>query len=241
MNSKKFFYSGTAFMLIFSSVTAAKDLNGFLTAQMSPDSLAILPPPPEENSAVFSADKSLYESGRALRNTERARLAREDADYKNFGHAFSPAFGMAISKKSTPEIYQLLTSVLQDSHDYAMRSAKNHYKRVRPFVIYSDPTCTHEKDKKMAGTGSYPSGHASFGWAAALVLAEINPDRKTEILRRGYDFGESRVLCGAHWQSDVDAGRLIGAAVVAVLHDNSGFNEKLRSAKTEFAQLKNSE
>ncbi|MFP3439128.1 phosphatase PAP2 family protein [Pantoea sp. SIMBA_133] len=237
MKSTFFSYAGTVIILAFSSLADAGSSGGFLTQQTSPDSLEILPPPPAEDSVVFMADKSLYAASLTLRNSERARLAREDADYKNFGYAFSSAFGMEISKKNTPEIYQLLTHVLQDSHDYAMRSAKTFYKRVRPFVIYDDATCTPEKDKKMASTGSYPSGHASFGWAAALVLAEINPQRKTELLRRGYGFGESRVVCGAHWQSDVDAGRLMGAAVVSVLHNNSSFSQKLSAAKDEFARL----
>jgi len=83
----------------------------------------------------------------------------------------------------------------------------------------------------MALSGSYPSGHASFGWAAALVLAEINPARQTEILQRGYAFGKSRVICGAHWQSDVDNGQLMGAAVVAALHSNSQFAAALNAAK----------
>lgn len=223
--------------VMFTSPANALKTAGFLTQQTSPDSLAILPPPPAEDSIAFLADKARYESGRVLRNTDRAHLAREDADYRNFGQAFSAAYGLDISKEHTPVLYQLLTQVLQDSHDYAMRSAKEHYERVRPFVIYKDATCTPEKDKKMATTGSYPSGHASFGWAAALVLSEINPQRKTQILRRGYDFGDSRVVCGAHWQSDVDAGRLMGAAVVAALHNTSGFAGKLYEAKVEFAKL----
>nr|WP_304488823.1 phosphatase PAP2 family protein [Bordetella sp. 15P40C-2] len=118
-----------------------------------------------------------------------------------------------------------------------MRSAKNHYMRVRPFVIYKDATCTPERDSKMAKTGSYPSGHASFGWAAALVLAEINPERETQILRRGLSFGDSRVVCGAHWRSDVDNGRIMGAAVVAALHANPQFMQALNAAKKEFIEL----
>ena len=223
--------------VMFSYPSNALKAPGFLTAQSSPDSLAILPPPPAEDSVAFLADKARYESGRVLRNDDRVRLASEDADYKNFGEAFSAAYGMDISEKHTPVLYQLLAQVLQDSHDYAMRSAKEHYKRVRPFVIYKDATCTPQKDKKMATTGSYPSGHASFGWAVALVLSEINPQRETEILRRGYDFGESRVVCGAHWQSDVDAGRLMGAAVVAALHSNPGFTRMLDEARAESEKL----
>lgn len=223
-------------MMVTSSANALKP-EGFLSHQATPDSLAILPPPPQEDSVVFLADKVRYESGHVLRNPDRMKLAAEDAHYTHFGRAFSEAFGMEISEKHTPVLYRLLTRLLQDSHDYAMRDAKEHYKRVRPFVIYKNATCTPEKDKKMAATGSYPSGHASFGWATALVLSEINPQRETEILRRGIDFGESRVVCGAHWQSDVEAGRLMGAAVVAALHSNTGFTENLNEAKKEFSAL----
>lgn len=172
-----------------------------------------------------------------MKNKERTELAARDANYKNFSQVFSEAYGMNISPEHTPVLYMLLNEVLQDSHDYAMRSAKDHYMRVRPFVLYKDHTCTPEQDNKMAKTGSYPSGHASFGWAAALILAEINPARTTEILKRGIDFGESRIICGAHWQSDVDNGRVMGAAVVAILHANPRFANTLSEAKNEFAIL----
>ncbi len=224
--------------LLHASGAMAKGAAGFLNGQTAPDSLAILPPPPAEDSVAFQADKAQYETGHVLRDPERVEQARQDADYRNFGHAFSAAFGMEISATHTPVLYQLLTEVLQDSHDYAMKAAKNHYKRVRPFVVYKDPTCTPGQDEKMALSGSYPSGHASFGWAAALVLAEINPARQTEILQRGYAFGKSRVICGAHWQSDVDNGQLMGAAVVAALHSNSQFAAALNAAKNEFAGLR---
>jgi len=237
MKLKTFLWTCIVGGILFTSSAYALKAEGFLTRQTSPDSLAILPPPPTEDSVAFQADKARYETGRVLRNSDRVELASEDAEYKNFGHAFSEAYGMEISESHTPALYQLLTQVLQDSHDYAMRGAKQHYKRVRPFVIYKDATCTPQKDKKIATTGSYPSGHASFGWAAALVLSEINPQRETEILRRGYDFGESRVVCGAHWQSDVEAGRLMGAAVVAALHANAEFTEALSKAKKESETL----
>lgn len=78
----------------------------------------------------------------------------------------------------------------------------------------------------------------SFGWAAALILAEINSARKTEILKRGYDFDQSRVFCGAHWQSDEDNGRIMGAAVVSALQSNKSFIDALNLAKDEFRKIK---
>lgn len=208
---------------------------GYLTAQTAPDSLAILPPPPAENSAAFQNDRSQYYQTRVLPHSARTEQAVSDADYKNINQAFSAAFGRTISPESSPHLWHLLQGVLQDSHDYAMRSAKNHYQRLRPFALFHDHTCTPQKDEKMAKTGSYPSGHASFGWATALVLAQINPARETEILKRGYDFGQSRVICGAHWQSDVDSGRLMGAAVYARLQTNPVFQQDMLAAQSEFA------
>ena len=70
------------------------------------------------------------------------------------------------------------------------------------------------------------------------MLAEINPERQNEILKRGYEMGESRVICGYHFQSDVDAGRITGAVTVARLHADPGFQAQLEKAKAEFRQLK---
>ena len=68
------------------------------------------------------------------------------------------------------------------------------------------------------------------------MLAEINPQRQNEILKRGFELGESRVICGYHWQSDVDAARIVGSAVVATLHTNPAFQQQLQKAKDEFAK-----
>jgi len=70
------------------------------------------------------------------------------------------------------------------------------------------------------------------------VLAEINVDRQNEILKRGYEMGESRVIAGYHYQSDVDNGRIVAAALVARLHADEGFQKQLEKAKKEFAKLK---
>lgn len=227
-------------LIILTSNVQAKDNShsGFLSAATAPDSLAILSPPPAENSAAFANDRAQYLQGRVLPDPDRRALAANDAEYQNITQEFSSAFGRTISPAGTPQLWSLLQDVLQDSHDFAMRSAKDHYQRLRPFVLYHDSTCTPEKDQKMAKTGSYPSGHASFGWATALVLAELNPARQTEILRRGYDFGQSRVVCGAHWQSDVDAGRMMGAAVYARLQSVPAYQQALAAARHELSESK---
>lgn len=41
---------------------------------------------------------------------------------------------------------------------------------------------------------------------------------------------------GAHWQSDVDAGRVVGSAAVARMHASPEFQADMAAAKAEFAK-----
>ncbi|WP_274609970.1 acid phosphatase [Pseudomonas sp. TH41] len=90
----------------------------------------------------------------------------------------------------------------------------------------------------MKKDGSYPSGHSAVGWACALILSEIAPERTDALLARGFAYGQSRVICNVHWQSDVDAGRIIGAAAVARLHADPVFRSDLEIARLEFAAVR---
>ncbi|MEZ2346018.1 phosphatase PAP2 family protein [Terriglobus sp. RCC_193] len=140
--------------------------------------------------------------------------------------------GMAINEKTTPHLYRLMERVLTDA-GLSTYGVKNTYNRTRPFVVHDEGTCFPEQEPLLRNDGSYPSGHTAVGWAWALVLAEINPDRENILLKRGIEFGQSRVICDAHWQSDVDAGRIMGAATVARLHANPEFRADVRAAIKE--------
>ncbi|OCG28137.1 acid phosphatase [Gilliamella sp. wkB108] len=212
----------------------------YLKEDQAPNSLLLLPPPPAYNSIDFLRDKAQYDWGKSLRNTERGHQAYLDADTSkdNITEQFSSSFGFAISSDKTPEIYKLIATMKEDAGDLATRSAKNYYNRVRPFSFFHESTCRPEDEKTLSTNGSYPSGHTTMGYAIALVLAEINPQRQNEILKRGYEIGDSRVICGYHWQSDIDAARVMAGAVVAQLHTNTAFTQQLAKAKIEFDMLK---
>ncbi|MDE5869416.1 MAG: phosphatase PAP2 family protein, partial [Muribaculaceae bacterium] len=203
-----------------------------------PSSIAILMCPPDTTSARFAYDREQYEWGKTMRNTPRGRQAITDANldwYTDWANdAFGEAFGVPITKKDNPELYKLIYTMEQDAGSLATYEAKEHYMRTRPFVFWKEHTSTPDHEEALAKNGSYPSGHTSIGWATALVLAEINPARATEILKRGFEFGQSRVIVGAHYQSDVDAGRVMGAAIVSTLHTDKGFQKQLEKAKKEF-------
>lgn len=211
----------------------------FLKESESANSLYLLPPPPTENTARWEYDKEQYEWGKQQRTTPRGEQAIADANTSGPGiaEAFSKAFGIEINEENTPELFRLITGMREDAGDLATRHAKKYYMRPRPYIRFMENTSIPDEQQRLSTNGSYPSGHTSIGWATALVLAELNPLRQDEILKRGLEIGESRVICGFHFQSDVDAGRITGAAIVARLHADSNFRNQLEKAREEIARL----
>lgn len=204
---------------------------GYLQPAELPDSQALLPPPPAAGTAALAADEDAYRSTRKLRDTPRWTLATKDAnlEFPNAAETFSCALAMPVSAEATPHLNMLLRRVRADA-SRATDKAKDYFKRRRPFMAHGDLSCTPREKMK---DDSYPSGHSSIGWAWALVLAEIAPDRVNAILPRGLAFGQSRVVCGVHWKSDVEAGRLVGASVVSRLHAHPVFAAQLAAARKE--------
>ena len=115
----------------------------------------------------------------------------------------------------------------------ATYKAKDFYKRIRPFMTGNEAICPPKDGASLRKDPSYPSGHSALGWAWGLVLSEIAPERSNAIIQRAKAFGHSRVICGVHWQSDVDAGQLVASAAVAQLHGNAVFSEQLALARGE--------
>ncbi len=212
-------------------------LAGYLNQDALPHSLALLPPPPEEGSAAFALDEVVSQKSLTLRGTPRWAVATQDAQlmFPEAAGTFSCALGIPISEGNTPHLYMLLRRTLADA-GLSTYTAKNHYRRNRPFMMNAAPICTPEEEAKLRKDGSYPSGHTAVGWAWALVLAEIAPDRTDAILARGRAFGESRMICNVHWHSDVVQGRFMGAATVARLHADPQFRADLKAAKAEYAK-----
>lgn len=209
----------------------------FMTIEEVPNSLAILPAPPDTTSARFAYDHEQWEWGKTLRNTDRGKQAISDANLDGtwIDRAFSDAAGVKLTRENYPVLCGLLYKMQEDAGDLACRAAKEHYRRTRPFVFWNEPTSTPQDEPFLRTNGSYPSGHTSIGWATALVLAEVFPERATEILDRGFQFGQSRVIVGAHYQSDVDQGRICGSGLVARLHAKKEFADELAKAKQEVA------
>ena len=214
-------------------------VEGYLPPSSLPNSLELLPAPPQSGSAAYALDVDTAEATFPLRGTSRWELAARDADlhFPAAASIYSCALGVPISKQETPRLYTLLHRVLTDA-GLATYRAKNHYQRARPFTVNNQPICTPEDEMGLRNDGSYPSGHTAAGWAWALVLSEVAPERRDQLLVRGIEYGKSRSICNVHWISDVQAGQTIGSAAVAQLHTDPVFRADLRAAALEVKALR---
>ena len=207
----------------------------YLYAEDLPDPKEYLPDPPAEGSAEFDYDVTTYYESKVIRGTSRGDMAVSDADasLENIINTFSSDFGKSISASNTPELYKLLDSMYPIASE-AIDDNKAHYNRLRPYVLYDEPTGYPADEDELRDSGSYPSGHSFFGWIIALALSEVNPTQLTSLMHRAYEFGQSRVILGYHWQSDVTAGRVVAGAVFARLHGSKDFIDQMERAIKEF-------
>jgi acid phosphatase (class A) len=118
--------------------------------------------------------------------------------------------------------------------------AKRYWHRPRPYM--ASPEVERRGDvapdypmpadlARERDISAYPSGHTAFGTACAIVLSQMVPEQRVALFARARLYGESRIIIGAHYPSDVEAGRLIGTAAAAVMLRNAQFQEDLQRAR----------
>jgi acid phosphatase (class A) len=213
------------------SAQPALRMPGYLSPSQVPNSILILPPPPVPGSTEDKLDTETYAATRKLAGTPRGVLAARDA--VQYVQAFDCPLGIKLENGPT-EVGRLFLRVGHDASTVT-NLAKDHFKRDRPFIKPNGAICTESDRAALMKSFSYPSGHATYSWAMGLILAEIAPDKASEILARARAFGESRVVCGVHTVSDIEEARTNGAALVAVLHSNPEFRADLEVAKKALA------
>lgn len=202
-----------------------------------PKLIDIMPAPPAFDSPEFANDVVRYGWGKQQRqDKDRLEMAIADAEWDDLTKLFlqwKDAFGLEISPTETPEIFKLLETSLATT-DPMRKETKAYYHRQRPFERFDDTMPSHEEDE-LRGEGSYPSGHSLRGWGISLLLAQIAPSRAEEIFQRGWDYCNSRVIVGAHWQSDVDASRTAASIGFCALQGSEQFIAQMKKAQAEYA------
>jgi len=197
--------------------------------------VSLIPPYPVLQSLEDEADVAGVRQWRQSGNSPRWQLAKADAEVSY--RRFAEAFGSAIDRAAAPLLVHLLDRVETDLSG-VLGTAKMNYNRPRPYQRFQmDQVCGFSSapsaEASPKGGDSYPSGHATFGWSVALVLAAVAPDRAPIILARGREYGESRIVCGVHYPSDVHAGELLVSSMVGRLYLVPEFRRELSCARQE--------
>lgn len=242
MKDMKAFLISSLMLLMALSASAQKNdvtkekFTPFYTSEEAPKLENVLPEPPAYNSTRYQDDWAMYQWGKSVRNTERGQQAIEDAGINAgyFMKRFSPAMGVDLTPEEFPHLFRLLNKA-HLTEQQAGRSAKRHFARVRPYQQFNEPSAVPQAENPTDYT-SYPSGHTHASWLAGLILTAIDPDHTEAIMKTAYELGQSRVIVGFHYQSDIEAGRVAGSITFARLCAEEEFQKLLKKAMKEFKE-----
>ncbi|ATQ43335.1 acid phosphatase [Caulobacter mirabilis] len=197
----------------------------------------VLAPPPVEGSPEDADDVAAVMRRQAATDAARWKIAGDDADW--LYDRFAEVVGAPLTRDRAPITVNMLNRVMRQV-GRPVFDAKDVYKRARPYQrLQLSRVCgkgsAPAPDPDAAKRTSYPSGHSAYGWATALMLAQAAPEKAGAILERGRQYGESRIICGMHFPSDIEAGRLVATTVVSRLAASPAFRTDLACAKAELA------
>lgn len=229
----------TTLLVCIQAGAIAQTYEPYIPEDQMPDVVQIVPAPPQDPSSEFDRDVLRYMWGKQQRkDPARLEMAIRDAIWSMDTTLviLGEPFGLKISKEETPAIYEVLTRGVTTIENIRFKP-KAHYFRIRPFAYFKEPSIFPQDDEWLATEGSYPSGHTIRAWACALLMAQINPASAEGVFARAWQSGESRVISGCHWQSDVDASRPVAGIGYSRLQSSPEFQKAMAKAQDEFRRL----
>jgi acid phosphatase (class A) len=189
----------------------------------------LLPPPPADGTPAQKAELAETEQAVAARTPEMLQQATSDDATEN-PTIYRVVIGDGFDLDKLPATSKMLADVMREQRTAAGR-AKKFFQRARPWVANPDlKTCG---PRGIDWHSSYPSGHATMGYATGVVLAALIPEKAQAILTRASGFAENRIVCGMHFRRDIVAGQVLGTAVAVSLMHNAAFKTEFDAAEQE--------
>jgi acid phosphatase (class A) len=148
-------------------------------------------------------------------------------------NTFADILGPWFTEKGLPKTQALFAEITAESKKAVTGPAKKYFKRVRP-ADADKRVIGHEKEDEFG----YPSGHSTRGTMYAFVLADVFPELKDKLIARAQQIGFNRIIVGAHYESDIVAGRITGKAIADKLLADPAFKAALAECKAEMSAAK---
>jgi len=191
------------------------------------DLTLLLAPPPAAGSPAALEDLQAVLAAQAARTPAEDEAAKADADRSVF--RFTDVLGPNLAPTTLPRTAAFFKRVEQ-LDKASVKLAKSWWRHPRPSDI-SDKV--HPLSVEKPGDWSYPSGHATFGYTTAIMLANMLPEKRAVIFDRAALYAHHRVVMGVHFPSDVEAGRIAGTVIAAQLLQDPLWHADFVAARDE--------
>ena len=212
-------------LLVVGSAAQAEDAKPFVTNK-DIDLTMILPPPPANDSAETKAELGEVLTLQVTRTPEMEARAVADAEENVW--RFADVMGPNFTKDKLPKFSAFFDRVVE-TEGAVVDPAKDVWKRPRPHQL-SDLV---KPAVKLSSSGSWPSGHATVGTMMGIILADMVPEKRAEIMARAAEYAHNRVVGGIHYPSDVEMGKISGSVIAAVLLNRDDFKAEYDVARAE--------
>jgi acid phosphatase (class A) len=186
----------------------------------------LLAPPPALGSPEEKLDLDAVLAAERDRSADDVGAAEEDHERSIF--RFAAVLGAGFTAPRLPYATEFFARVYADEKRI-VNVTKAHFKRPRPFMVDSGlMPMVYPKS-----TPSYPSGHTTYAYVIAILLARMVPEKAALIFQRAAFYGNNRVVVGAHFPTDVEAGRISGTVIDSVFFSDGKFMADFNRARTE--------
>ena len=202
---------------------AAQDI---YLAKGRPDGVALLPPPPALGSEEEAADLATVRAVFKARTPAETARAEKDSTLSLFN------FAVVIGPEFKPGKFPKMEGAVcegEDEHHGQHQFPKELLQAAAAIPGGHEP----ERSARRSRARVIRAGIRARGTVQALMLAELFPEKREAILEFGREIGWDRVLIGKHFPTDVQAGRVMGRAIMRELMASAAFQHDLAEAKAE--------
>ncbi len=203
----------------------------YFVASAEIDAADMLPAPPADDSATNKAEIRQLHQIEDRRTPAAVAHAQADAAERDI-FIFKPVLGDGFNAKALP-LTAALSAHVEEDELADIEPVKRVFGRLRP---YQFDKSLHPVCRATMKNDSYPSGHAMSGYLEALVLASMLPEKKDAIFARADDFAHSRLVCGVHHATDLEASKELAYALFGVMADSARFKVERSAAERELRE-----